>query len=141
LLHLFGDELGDENSNKCAINSIHHWTLSADHSITGRGEVHYLVHRPLRRVRPMLNLPQIEVPLTSRSDGSVRIRGTQVLLEQIVEDFEGGAIADEIVNMHEGLRLSDVFLVLSFYLKHRRDLESYLASRQDGAKIRPKPAA
>lgn len=89
----------------------------------------------------MLNLPLIEVPLTSRSDGSVRVRGTQILLEQIIADFEDGAIADEIVNLHDGLRLSDVFLVLSYYLKHRKEVEAYLASRLDGVKVKPKPAA
>jgi uncharacterized protein (DUF433 family) len=92
----------------------------------------------------MLNLPPIPVPLSTCTDGTVRIQGTEVLLDEVVAAFEDGAIADEIVNRYPSLRLSDVFLVLSFYLLHRKDVEAYLSRRQrsqPGARMRPKPAA
>ena len=91
----------------------------------------------------MLNLPHLEVPLVSTPDGSVLVRDTQVQLEHIVADFEDGASAEEIVSRHGELRLTDVFLVLSFYLKKRRDVERYLLERQrpESARVRPKPAA
>jgi uncharacterized protein (DUF433 family) len=90
----------------------------------------------------MLNLPQLEVPLNTQPDGSVRINGSPILLEQVVTAFEGGVIADEIARCYPELSLSDVFLVLSFYLKHRKEVEDYLAYRQRGdALVKPKPAA
>jgi uncharacterized protein (DUF433 family) len=78
----------------------------------------------------MLKLPHLIVPLALCPDGHMRVTGTEVTLEQIVSDFEDGASADEIASRHEDLRLSDVFLVLSCYLKHRKLVEDYLASRQ-----------
>jgi hypothetical protein len=66
------------------------------------------------------------------------------LLDEVVADFEDGAIADEIVVRHPTLRLSDVFLVLSLYLLRRKEVEEYLTLRQrsqPGARMRPKPAA
>ncbi len=90
----------------------------------------------------MLNLPRIEVPLVCAPDGRVFIEDTGVSLEQVVADYEGGAIAEEIVARHDQLRLSDVFLVLSFYLKNRKEVEDYLAAKtQKGPKTRPKSAA
>jgi uncharacterized protein (DUF433 family) len=78
----------------------------------------------------MLNLPTIQVPLLSGLDGFVRVEGTEVRLEQIVADFEDGASAEEIVSRHCSLRLSDVYMVLSFYLRNRKDVEDYLSARQ-----------
>jgi len=89
----------------------------------------------------MLNLPRIEVPVVLSPEGLVIVENTNVLLEQIVADFEGGASAEEIVTRHDQLRLSDVFLVLSFYLKNRKDVEDYLALRRDkGPRARPSAA-
>jgi len=67
----------------------------------------------------------------SSPDGLVWVANTSVLLDQIVADFEGGAVAEEIVSRHDQLRLSVVFWVLSFYLKHRKDVEDYLAARRE----------
>jgi uncharacterized protein (DUF433 family) len=90
----------------------------------------------------MLNLPRLEVPLVTGPDGRVRVEGTEVLLEQILDDFEGGSNAEEIVARHGQLRLSDVFLVLSFFLKKRKEVEDYLADqRQNGPQARPNFAA
>jgi len=90
----------------------------------------------------MLNLPRIEVPLVSSPNGFVFVESTDVLLDQIVADFEGGAAAEEIVIQHDQLRLSDVFLVLSFYLKNRKEVEDYLAIHRDkNLKARPQSAA
>lgn len=75
----------------------------------------------------MMNLPHLEIPLVLSPDGFVRVEGTSVRLEEIAKDFESGATAEEIVSRHEQLRLSDVFLVLSYYLKRRKEVEDYLA--------------
>lgn len=81
----------------------------------------------------MLDYPLIEVPIHASASGSLIVKGTQVPLEAIVADYEDGASAEEIVDRHEELRLTDVFLVLSYYLKNRREVEAYLSGRQDAA--------
>ena len=90
----------------------------------------------------MLDSPRIEVPLITCPDGRIRVVGTEVCLEHIVADFEGGTVADEIAERHPGLRLSDVFLVLSYYLKHRKVVEAYLAPfAEQGPRSKPQSAA
>ncbi|HVT14448.1 MAG TPA: hypothetical protein VHE55_19455 [Fimbriimonadaceae bacterium] len=92
----------------------------------------------------MFNLPYLEVPLITLPDGSVRVCGTQVLLEQIATEFEDGSSAEEIADRHERLRLSDVYLVLSFILKRRKEVEDYLELRRSmdpSERMRPRPAA
>jgi uncharacterized protein (DUF433 family) len=81
----------------------------------------------------MFNLPSIEVPLQTASDGVARIQGAEVTLESVIAAYEDGASAEEIAACHEGLRLSDVYLVVSFYLKNRKDVEAYLAGRHANA--------
>jgi uncharacterized protein (DUF433 family) len=93
----------------------------------------------------MFDSVYMEVPLERDPDGRVRVKGTEIALEQIVAEFEDGAIPDEIVFRHQELALGDVFLVLAFYMRYRKDLEDYLADRQAARrpkqKLRPKPAA
>jgi uncharacterized protein (DUF433 family) len=89
----------------------------------------------------MLNLPRLDVPLVSNPNGHVCVEGSDVRLEEIVAAYEGGASAEEIAARHEMLRLSDVYLVLSFYLKRRKEAEDYLAGQSDGGRIQPRSAA
>jgi uncharacterized protein (DUF433 family) len=81
----------------------------------------------------MFNLPSIEVPLVTGTDGIALIQGTDVALEGVIAAYEDGASAEEIAACHDGLRLSDVYLVVSFYLKNRREVEAYLAGRHASA--------
>lgn len=84
----------------------------------------------------MLNSPILHVPLISGADGEVRLVGSEVLLGDIVADFEEGLNPEDIAERWPGVSLADVFLVLAFYLRERRSVERHLARRR-----RPKPAA
>ncbi len=80
--------------------------------------------------------PEI-VPLVMDVDGVVRVGGTRVTLDTVVEAFNEGATAEEIVQEYPSLKLADVYAVISYYLRNRKDVERYLKKRkQQAVKIR-----
>ena len=70
------------------------------------------------------------VPLEVDADGVVRVGGTRVTLEPIVDAFQAGSTAEEIVHQYPSLDLADVYSVISFYLQRQPDVEAYLRRRQ-----------
>lgn len=70
-------------------------------------------------------------PLEAAEDGVVRVRGTRVTLDTVVAAFEEGATAEEIVEQYPTLRLADAYAAISYYLRHRPEVETYLAQRRD----------
>lgn len=81
----------------------------------------------------MLNLPLIEVPIVTSPTGDAYIKGTDVRIEDVIGAYEDGQSAEEIAATHAGARLTDIYLVLSFYLKNRREVEEYLSSHEPNA--------
>lgn len=77
------------------------------------------------------------VPLTTDADGVIRITGTRVPLDTVVAAFKAGATSDEIALDYPTLDLADVYSVLSYYLRHQRELDIYLEKRrQKAAEVR-----
>lgn len=77
------------------------------------------------------------VPLKWDVDGVVRVGGTRVTLDTLIECFVQGATAEEIAQQYPSLHLADVYLVLGYYLRQREQVDAYLARRQRRAeKIR-----
>jgi uncharacterized protein (DUF433 family) len=70
------------------------------------------------------------LPLTADQDGVLRIAGTRVTLATVVGAFNAGATPEDIVLRYESLRLGEVYLVLGYYLRHRGEVDAYLAERQ-----------
>ena len=70
------------------------------------------------------------VPLEVDTDGVVRVGGTRVTLDTIVDAFQEGATAEEIVYQYPSLDLADVYGAISFYLQRQPDVEAYLRRRQ-----------
>jgi uncharacterized protein (DUF433 family) len=73
------------------------------------------------------------VPLTADADGVIRVANTRVTLDTVITAFLEGATAEEIVQQYPSLELADVYAVLSYYLKRRTEVESYLRQRQQNA--------
>ncbi len=73
------------------------------------------------------------VPLIVDVDGVIRVGNTRVTLDTVITAFLEGATAEEIVQQYPSLELSDVYAVLSYYLKQRTEVESYLRQRQQKA--------
>lgn len=73
------------------------------------------------------------IPLTTATNGVVRVAGTRVTLETVVDVFNTGATPEEIAQDFPVLRLDDVYAVITYYLRHREEVEAYLASRRVSA--------
>jgi uncharacterized protein (DUF433 family) len=69
------------------------------------------------------------VPLQATEEGVIRVAGTRVTLDTVVAAFEQGATAEEIVQQYPSLHLADTYAVISYYLRHRPEVETYLAER------------
>lgn len=77
------------------------------------------------------------LPLTTDARGTTRVGGTRVTLDTLVEAFQEGLTAEEIAQQYPVLDLADVYVVISYYLRHRQQVESYLAERrQEAARVR-----
>lgn len=69
-------------------------------------------------------------PLRDDGTGGMRIGGTRVLLELVIRAFQDGATAETIVQRYSTLSLADVYAAIAYYLRHRREVEEYLAQRE-----------
>ena len=69
------------------------------------------------------------VPLHADRDGVIRVSGTRVTLDTVVEAFRRGATAEEITQQYPILPLADVYLVLGYVLRHEEEITAYLADR------------
>lgn len=70
------------------------------------------------------------IPLISDANGVVRIQGTRVTLDTVVTAFLEGATAEEILEQYPSLQLSDIYIVLGYYLRHKTEVDAYLLERQ-----------
>jgi uncharacterized protein (DUF433 family) len=84
-----------------------------------------------------LPLPAQSPPLRMDADGVMRIGNTRVPLEMVVFAFNRGATAEEVVQQYSTLTLSDVYLVIGYYLQHRTEVDSYVQEqRQQAEQVR-----
>ena len=74
------------------------------------------------------------VPLYRDETGSIRISNTRVLLELVIRAFQDGATPEEIVQRYSTLQLADVYAVITFYLRHRKEVEDYLQEQEEAAR-------
>ena len=73
------------------------------------------------------------VPIHTDADGVVRVARTRVTLDTIVGAFETGATAEEIAQQYPTVPLVDVYSVITYYLRHKPEVETYLRKREDEA--------
>lgn len=68
-------------------------------------------------------------PLNTGDDGVVRVGGTRVTLDTVVEAFLEGLTPEEVQQQYPSLDLPDVYAAVSYYLHHRHEVEGYLRER------------
>ena len=70
------------------------------------------------------------LPLVLDSDGVVRVSGTRVTLDTIVQAFLDGATAEEIAQQYPSVSLPDIYSVIGYYLNQSAKVNEYLQQRE-----------
>jgi uncharacterized protein (DUF433 family) len=72
-------------------------------------------------------------PLREDASGALRVGSSRVLLDLVIRAFQDGATPETIVQRYSTLALPDVYAVIAYYLRHRNEIEEYLARREQKA--------
>src|SRR6476659_10154271 len=81
----------------------------------------------------MLNAALEPIPLSTDAGGVIRIGGTRVTLDTVVDTFMTGASPEEIAQDFPVLDLDDIYAVITYYLRHRAEVDAYLRERRSRA--------
>jgi uncharacterized protein (DUF433 family) len=73
------------------------------------------------------------VPLTVNEHGDIRVTGTRIGLEHIVEDYNNGATAEEITLRYSTLKLVDVHSIIAYYLNNQDEVGAYIRRQYERA--------
>jgi uncharacterized protein (DUF433 family) len=69
------------------------------------------------------------VPLRTDDEGVVRVTGTRVSLDTIVEAYHEGETPETISDQYPSLAVRDIYAIIAYYLGHRQEVDAYLAER------------
>lgn len=70
------------------------------------------------------------IPLSTDANGVIRVAATRVTLDTVIDTFMTGASPEEIAQDFPVLQLDDVYAVITYYLRHRAEVETYLGKRR-----------
>ena len=79
---------------------------------------------------------QLRVPLVVDRHGVVRVGGTRVGLEILIEAYRHGSTAEEIAAAYSAVALDDVYAVIAYYLRNQSDVDAYVEERRASAAAR-----
>jgi uncharacterized protein (DUF433 family) len=70
------------------------------------------------------------LPIVTGDNGVMLIAGTRIPIDTVIEAFDQGATAEEIVQQYATLALADVYQLIAHYLRHQPELKDYLERRR-----------
>jgi uncharacterized protein (DUF433 family) len=73
--------------------------------------------------------------LTQTSEGVLRITGTRIALDSVIQAFRDGATPEEMCQDFPSLPLAQVYSLLAFYLNQRDEVDTYLAEQAQTSRI------
>ena len=74
----------------------------------------------------ILEIHTEQILLRATEEGMVYIGQTRVPLETVIDVFNEGKSAEEIVSQFPVLSLADVYLVIGYYLQHKSEIDEYI---------------
>ena len=74
-------------------------------------------------------------PIEIDAHGVVRVAKTRVTLDTVVSAFLEGCTPEEIGEQYPTLELSEIYLVIGYYLRHPEEVHRYLAERESQAQM------
>jgi len=69
-------------------------------------------------------------PLRTEADGAIWVGQSRVPLETVIDAFNAGSTPEDIVQDFSSLSLSDTYAVISYYLRHKQAVDSYIQLRE-----------
>lgn len=79
------------------------------------------------------------VPLETWKDGSIRVKGSRLLVDMIINAHERGDTPEDIADSFPAVKPAEVYSIIAYYLTHKTEFEKYLAKRQaEAEEIRQK---
>jgi len=75
------------------------------------------------------------VPLTLWDDGSIRIKGTRLLIDMIVGAHNRGECPEEIFESFPSdvYTVADIYSIIAYYLQNKSKIDKYLTKREKEA--------
>jgi uncharacterized protein (DUF433 family) len=75
------------------------------------------------------------VPLTIWEDGSIRVKGTRLLVDMIIHAHNRAECPEEIFEAFpaDSYTVADIYSVIAYYLRNKEKLDLYLKKREKGA--------
>lgn len=70
------------------------------------------------------------IPLRADGDGVIRLGDTRVSLLTLITAYQNGASAEVLVEKFPALSLPDVYAVITYYLRHRSEVDAHLAGER-----------
>jgi uncharacterized protein (DUF433 family) len=70
------------------------------------------------------------IPLKMNKDGIILVSKTRVTLDTIIAAFSEGASAEEISYQYPSVPLADIYSVIGYYLRKKKQLDAYLKRRE-----------
>jgi uncharacterized protein (DUF433 family) len=77
-----------------------------------------------------------KVPLTIWKDGTIRVKGTRLLIDMIVGAHNRGECPEEIFESFpsEQYTVADFYSIIAYYLRNKTKIDKYLAGREEKAR-------
>ncbi len=69
---------------------------------------------------------QLENYFEFLSEDDIRIRGTRVGIETVLEDYHEGSSPEEIAARYRSLTLEQVYATITYYWRNQRQIDGYL---------------
>src|SRR4051794_2242319 len=77
----------------------------------------------------LLSLHAERPPLRVDEGGAVRVGGSRIPLDLVIEQYENGMTPEDMVRAYDTLKLGDVHAVIAYYFRHRNEVRAYLDRR------------
>ncbi|CAN5841087.1 hypothetical protein BH20ACI4_BH20ACI4_26520 [soil metagenome] len=76
-----------------------------------------------------------KVPLTLWQDGTIRVKGTRLLIDMIVNAHNRGECPEEIFESFPSdiYTVADIYSIIAYYLRNKSKIDRYLAKREKEA--------
>jgi uncharacterized protein (DUF433 family) len=80
-------------------------------------------------MQPPISFVAQPPPIQEDDAGVLRVGGTRVRLETVINAFNNGSTAEEILLKYPSLNLTDIYAVITYYLWSRDEVDAYLEER------------